>query len=90
MIKIFKRNQIIIKDLPYRVGQEVYLLGYRKHTEIRLFKAKIIKIEFVDDEPRYYIDIKTGLENCNGCFYGFESKENILKEVTDFIKVEEV
>lgn len=92
-----KKNKTNTK---YQVGDTVYVLGYgyniyyfdgkMKNQEmgkqIKLFKMKIIKIEFDEElEPKYFTNVKTGLENSFGGYYDFDSWETIKQAIDNFV-----
>ncbi len=84
----------------YQVGDTVYLLAYpyrsysfadRKEIQglgeqIKLFKIKITKIVFDEkNKPQYFTNVKTGLENSYGGYYGFDSWKQIEQAISKFV-----
>lgn len=99
MLKNLFKSKIRTKT-EYQVGDIVYLLAYpyrsygftdRKEIQglgeqIKLFKMKITKIVFDGkNELQYFTNVKTGLENSCGGYYGFNSWEQIEQAISKFV-----
>lgn len=87
-------------NTEYQIGDTVYLLAYpyksygyanRREVQglgeqIKLFKMKITKIVFDEKkEPQYFTNVKTGLENSYGGYYGFNNWEEIKQAINKFV-----
>lgn len=83
-------------NTKYQVGDTVYVLGYEHDyysgnimelvKQVKLFKMKIIKIEFDEsNKPKYFTNVNTGLEHNFGGYYGFDSWDTIKQAIGKFV-----
>jgi hypothetical protein len=99
MFKILFKSKNRTKT-EYQVGDIVYLLAYPYRSygftdrreiqglgeQIKLFKMKITKIVFDEkNKTQYFTNVKTGLENSYGGYYGFNSWEQIEQAISKFV-----
>lgn len=84
-------------NTKYQVGDTVYVIGYEYNDyysgnimelvrQVKLFKMKIIKIEFdLSNKPKYFTNVRTGLEHGFGGYYDFDSWETIKQAIDNFV-----
>lgn len=84
-------------NTKYQVGDTVYVLGYEYRDyysgnikelvkQVKLFKMKIIKIEFDgSNKPKYFTNANTCLEQNFDGYYGFDSWDTIKQAIDNFV-----